>query len=336
MMYVGTMEGRLAAINLADQSKLWAEPLKVQAQSGLFGCSSVLGCGGGTAKVAIYGTPVVSDNLVFVAGYNGKIYAYNTTNLAMRWTYPVDGYLNSFVGSLVIDNNKLFIGDSDGWVYALNATTGESLNKFQTGDKIWGTPTVDGDTLYIGSFDKKLYALNTADLTLKWSFATEGSIIAKPLVNNGVVYIGSFDKNLYAINAADGSLKWKFTGGNWFWASPAIVDGTLFAGCLDGKIYPLNADTGALAGSVYSVESLLSAPPVVVGDEVVFATHNGLIIKINAATMALAQIAVTNFSIDGAITVNEGIIYIQAPDLTLQCIDFNTGAFKTPISLISG
>ena len=82
ILYVGANEGRLAAFNLTDDSTQWAEALKPVTQTGLFGCSPYVGCGGGTATVGIYGTPAVSGDLVYIAGYNGKIYAYNTNNLA--------------------------------------------------------------------------------------------------------------------------------------------------------------------------------------------------------------------------------------------------------------
>ncbi|OGO00071.1 MAG: hypothetical protein A2Y58_04345 [Chloroflexi bacterium RBG_13_51_52] len=335
VLYVGSLEGRLATINLADQSKIWAEPLKVEAQSGIFGCSASTGCAGGTARVSIYGTPVVSDNLVYVAGYNGKIYAYNTGNLAARWVFPREGYLNPFVGGIVVDNNKLFIGCSDGWIYALDASTGDLLYEYKTGDKIWGTPTVADNTLYIGSFDKKLYALNADDLTLKWSFITEGSIIAKPLVYNGVVYIGSFDRYLYALNASDGSLKWKFMAENWFWTQPVIIGDNIYAGCLDGVVYVLKADTGALVTEL-PLDSQVAAQPVVFENYIFFATHKGFIYKIDINSYAYTQIIAIEFNIDGPLTEYEGIIYIQTPDYSLQRIDASTGALLPSISLISG
>jgi outer membrane protein assembly factor BamB len=336
ILYVGSMEGRLAAINIKDQSRQWAEPLKVPAQSGLFGCSSSsLGCGGGTTRVPIYGTPVVSDNLVYIAGYNGKIYAYNTTNLASRWIFPRDGYLASFVGGMVIDQGKLFIGCSDGYIYCLDAATGDLLSEYKTGDKIWGTPTVADNTLYIGSFDKTLYALNTDGLSLKWSFQAEGSIIAKPLVANGTVYIGSFDRNLYAINAANGALKWKFMANNWFWTQPIIVNDTLYAGCLDGFIYILKADTGAEVAQPFTINSPLAAQPVTIDSYVIFASQNGIIYKIDTAAQTITQIAAITGNIDGPLMVHEGIIYFQTKDMTMQRIDAATGAVLPSISLIS-
>jgi outer membrane protein assembly factor BamB len=333
ILYVGSLEGRLVAINIADESRQYAEPLKYPQQSGLFGCSAASGCGGGTSRVPIYGAPAVSDNLCYISGYNGKIYAYNTTNLATRWIFPREGYLEAFVGGMVIAQGKLYIGCSDGVIYALNAETGDILYQYAAEDKIWGTPTLADNTLYIGSFDKKLYALNADDLTLKWSFATEGSIFARPLVDNGTVYIGSFDRNLYALNAADGTLKWKFMAGNWFWAEPVIVDGTLYAGCLDNFVYVLDADTGIEVASPINLDSPLASTPVVYDNYIIFATHNGFVYKIDRDTLEQVLIASFESTIDGPLTLNEGIVYLQTNDAVLQRIDPSTGALLPPLYL---
>jgi outer membrane protein assembly factor BamB len=341
ILYVGSMEGRLVAVNLTDQSRQWAETLKLPSQGGLFGsCSSALSCSGGTSRVPIYGTPVVSGNLVYLAGYNGRIYAYNTTNLASRWIYPRDGYLSSFVGSLVIDQGKLYIGCADGWIYCLDATTGDLISGYQTGDKIWGTPTVADNTLYIGSFDKKIYAFDTTSLTLKWTYTTEGSIIAKPLVSDGVVYIGSFDKSFYAINAADGSLKWKFDkAGNWYWSEPVIVNNMLYTGCLDGYIYVLDTETGSLIKVFDNTELTLVSPfaaqPVVIDNYVFFASQNGIIYKIDTTTQTIKQLAALTGTITSPLLAYEGNLYFQTQDVAIQCINIQNGAI-TSISLLSG
>jgi eukaryotic-like serine/threonine-protein kinase len=335
ILYVGANDGRLVAINLADDSRQWAEALKAKAQSGLFGCSgSSLGCGGGTPSVQIYGTPVVSDNLVYIAGYNGKIYAYNTSNLAMRWVFPRDSYLEPFVGGVVVADGKLFVGCSDGYVYSFDALTGDKLHEYKTGNKIWGTPAVDGDTLYIGSFDKNLYALSTADLTLKWKRTTEGSVISTPLIDNGTIYFGSFDKNLYAVNAADGEVKWKFLGEKWFWAQPKIVDGVIYAGCLDSHVYLLKADSGTKITD-FNLGSAVASTPAISGNYIVFASHNGLVYKINTATQEITQISIIKLNIDGPLTANEGIIYIHPQEIILERLNIDTGARLPDIALQS-
>jgi outer membrane protein assembly factor BamB len=334
VLYVGSNEGRLTAINLTDDSRQWAEALKAQAQGGLFGCSSALSCGGGTSSVQIYGTPVVSDNLVYIAGYNGKIYAYNTSNLATRWVFPRDSYLEPFVGGIVVAQGKLFIGCSDGKIYAMDALTGDKLGEYKTGDKIWGTGAADENTLYIGSFDKNLYALNIADMSLKWKYTTQGSVISTPLINNGIVYFGSFDKNLYAVNTADGTLKWKFTGQKWFWAQPQIVNGTMYAGSLDSYVYVLNADTGVKIAD-FNLGSAVASTPVVSGNYIVFASHNGLVFKIDLNTREIKQIANVKLNVDGPLTANEGIIYVHPQTIILERINIDTGAVLPTINLQS-
>jgi outer membrane protein assembly factor BamB len=332
-LYVGSREGRLVALNLTDDSRQWSEPLKAAAQTGLFGCSPAGGCGGGSTGVPIYGNPVVSGNLVYIAGYNGQVKAYNSDTLAVRWVYPREGYLKPIVGGLVSDGDKLYIGDSGGIIYALDAATGDPLwqASFAAGDEIWSTPAVSGGVLYVGSFDKKLYALNTADGSKKWEFHTEGSIMATPLVDNGVVYFGSLDRNFYAVNAADGSLRWKITAENWFWSEPVIVNDTIYAGCLDGKVYALRAANGATV--IIDLKQQISSRPVVIGSSIIFVTRKGVVYSIDTASNQARQLADLKLEVDGPLTAYQDIIYIHTQDISLHRVNADTGAVLPSISL---
>jgi eukaryotic-like serine/threonine-protein kinase len=337
-LYVGSREGRLVAVNLSDDSRLFSEALIPVSQGGLFGCApatGVGGCGAGSAGVPVYGTPVVSGNLTYMAGYNGKVYAYSTGNLAVRWVFPREGNLQPIVGGIVIAQDKLFFGCSDGKVYALDAALGDKLwESAATGDKIWGTPAIDGETLYIGSFDKKLYALNIADGTKKWEYATKGSIISTPLVYQDTVIFGSFDRNLYALNASDGAPKWTFTGKNFFWAEPVVYNDMLYVGCLDNFVYVLNPATGAKIAE-FDLGSPVSSRPVVVADSVIFASGKGVIYSISTATNEIKQLADLKKTVDGPLTAYGEIVYIHTQDLMLQRVNAVTGALLSPISLKS-
>src|SRR3990170_8512393 len=120
-LFVGSREGRLVAIQ-PDDTRLWSEPLKAP-PSGGFGCAPITGGGGfgcpssGAPAVAIYGTPVVAGDLAYVTGYNGKVYAFNSSTLQLRWLYPREDYLKPIVGGLAVASNKVYFGDSDGKVY---------------------------------------------------------------------------------------------------------------------------------------------------------------------------------------------------------------------------
>lgn len=336
-LFVGSKEGRLVAVNLANEGRQWSETLKAARQAGgFFGCAPTYGgsCGTGAAGVAIYGTPAVSGDLVYIGGYNGKVYAFTSSSLATRWVYPREENLEPIVGGLVVAQGKMYFGGSDGKLYVLDANTGDKLWEFETGDKIWSTPVVVDDTVLIGSFDNKLYALSAADGSLKWAFETGGAIFSTPLIHNGTVYIGSFDRYLYAVNVADGSLKWRFMGENWFWAQPVIYDSTIYAGCLDDKVYVLQADNGAKVAE-FDLGSPVSSSPVVVNSSVIFASTKGVIFTIDTGLNELRQLADIDKEIYGPLCVNEGIVYIHTQDLTLNRVNVTNGAILRPISLES-
>ena len=336
-LFVGSKEGKLVAVNLADESRQWTEPLKEVKQGGGFGCAPSMaggGCGAGASGVAIYGTPSVSGDLVYIGGYNGKFYSYNPSSLQMEEDYPPEGNLEPIVGGSVVAQGKVYFGGSDGKVYALDANKLSLQWEFQTGDKIWSTPVVIDDTLFIGSFDKKLYALNAADGSLKWEFETGGAIFSTPLVHDGTVYIGSFDRHLYAVNAADGSLRWKFMGENWFWAKPVIYDNTIYAGCLDGKVYVLKADTGEKITEL-DLESPVASSPVVVNGSIIFASREGVVYTIDTGLNKLKRLASIDEEVYGPLSVSEGVVYIHTQDLTLHRVNADTGAVLRSVSLKS-
>ena len=342
ILYVGSEEGRLVSVNTTNESRRYTEALQGAASSGgLFGCSPLTGgCTGGGTAIAIYGTPVVDGELVYIAGYNGKVYAYTRDGLGIRWIYPREGYFNPIVGSVVVADGKVFFGDSAGYVYALDAITGDYLWGFATEkdesdrDKIWSTPAVSDGTVYIGSFNKKIYAIDAETGTLKWDYLTEGSVIAQPLVIDGTIYIGSLDRNFYALDA-NGNLKWSFSGGNWFWSIPVIFEGKLYAGNLDGKVYVLDPATGNLQNS-FDLEGPLAATPVIHGSNIIFATREGTIYSIDTVNNSSKLLAALEAKTYGPLAIKDGIIYVHTQEVELERINADTGAVLAPISLKSG
>jgi outer membrane protein assembly factor BamB len=320
-LFIGSKEGRLVAINTADGSSQWSEPLRA-APSGGFGCMPTGGggCAPPPSGVAIYGTPAVSGDLAYIGGYNGKIYAFNANSLQLRWVYPREDYLKPIIGGPTVALNTVYFGTSSGKVFALDAATGDKEWEFQTDDEIWSTPAIDGDTLFIGSFDKKLYALNAADGSQKWEpFETKGAIVSTPLVYNGIVYIGSFDRHLYAVDAATGKQIWQFPvtdedvnkPDSWFWAKPIAYSDIVYAGCLDHKVYALNAENGDKVAE-FDLGSPVSPSPVLVNSSIIFASQQGVIYAFDTGSNKLKQLADIEEEIYGPLCAIKGIVYIRA------------------------
>jgi len=333
-LFVGSNEGKLLALNASDGSRLWEVTLETARTGGGFGCAPEF------TVAPIYGTPVLDGDLIYVGGYNGRIYTISWSKRARDWKYPrgEDDYLQPIVGGVVVSGGKVYFGCSDGKVYALDAGTGDWEWEFQTGDKIWSTPTIDGDTLYIGSFDKKLYALDVITGEEKWSepFETEGTITSNPLVYDGTVYIGSFDRHVYAIDATNGEQIWRFPvedeaenkPGNWFWAKPVIYNNTIYAGNLDGKVYILNAGTGAEVVDAIDLGSLISSSPVLAGNSIVVATEAGVVYAIDTATNEQKKLADLEEKVFASLFASDGVVYVHTDEDSLYVVDVQTGAIQ--------
>ncbi|MCD6452679.1 MAG: PQQ-like beta-propeller repeat protein [Dehalococcoidales bacterium] len=325
-LFVGSADGRLVGINRSDGS-LWPDSL----------------LGDSTSGVAIYGTPAVVGDLVYVGGYDGKIYAIDAISRLSRNRYPSEGEKNHkpIIGGIAVSGGKLYLGNSDGRLYALDTTTLNKEWEFKAGDRIWSTPALSGGTLYVGSFDKSLYALNTADGSKRWEFKAGGAILATPLVANNTVYVGCFDRHVYAVNADDGSLKWRseIEADKWFWANLALYNNVIYAPCLDGKVYLLDAETGSEIAGAIELGSPISSSPVVVGDKIILASQEGKVYSLDTGNYRLTlliDIGDEEQKIDSPLSTSEGVVYIHAQksgEDTIYAVDVGTGVTQWKVSL---
>ncbi len=350
-LFLGSMEGKLVAIDVSSHNRLWDDvTLETSKSAGGF----LGGCAPGSTAVAVYGTLAVSGDLVYVGGYNGKIYAFSSSSGALRWVYPREGNLGPIVSGPVVALGNVYFGAADGKVYALDADTGDKEWEFEAGDKIWATPVIDGETLYIGSFDNKLYALEANTGKEKWEkpFEVGGPIASSPVVLNNTIYIGSFDRHLYAVNATSGEQIWQYPAkdeagnkpGKWFWTKPVIYNNTVYVGNLDGKIYVINAKTGAEVVVPIDLQSPISSSPVLAGNLVVVATEDGKVYSVDTETRQHRLLATLGEKINAPLLFGEvevtpeevaPVVYAhgQKPE-TLYALNVKTGVtlWSLPLS----
>jgi outer membrane protein assembly factor BamB len=317
------LEGKLVAVNTSDGNRLWEVSLEAsRATSGGYGCAP------SAMPVAIYGNPAVAGDLVYVAGYNGRIYAVSASTRLSQDKDVNEANPQPIIGAPVVAGDRVYLGSADGGVYALNGTSLEKEWEFKTGGKIWSTPVIDGDTLYIGSFDKKLYALNVSDGTERWEFETDGAIIATPLVYENTVYVGSFDRFFYAINASDGKPKWSqpFEAASWFWAKPVIGNSTIYAPCLDGKVYILSAETGSEVVGAIDLGSPISSSPVLVGSSVVIASEGGKVFAVDTGSNQIRLLSELGEAVRAPLCTSGGVVYIYTGEQNLYALNVESGA----------
>ncbi len=275
---------------------------------------------------AIYGTPAIWQQLVFLGGYDGNLYALNLPDGSQKWTESTGGHI---VGGPVVSGATVYVGSGDQCLHAFNVGNGDqAFSPFCTGAKIWSTPTLSGNTVFVSSMDKKLYAIDAAAGTLVWPkpFQTNGAIASMPVVESGVVYVGSFDDKFYAVDASTGEEKWSFKADDWIWNRAVVGNGAVYFGSLGGKVYGLDASTGNLRwDKPFQASGVVRGGPALVGSTLVVATDNGSVYGLNATDGTEQWTAQASAGVLSDLTVNSGKVYYSAKNGNVQQVDPTNG-----------
>ena len=302
-LYIGTREGELVALDRKTGETLWRFELQ-----------------GEERNRAIYGTPAVVGDMVYVGGYDGLLYAL-TSDGQDEWKTRVGGPLGGpIVGGPTVVDGVVLVGSSDGNLYAFDAAEGTDIWRFPTGNKVWASPAVANGVVYFGSLDQRVYAVSVENGDKVWEFKTGGAISASPLVYEGRVYVGSFDSVFYAISASTGKEVWRFPdAGNWYWSHAIAAEQTIFAPSLDGNLYALDAGTGRLLWTM-ETEGPLVGSPVVINDMIVVPSADK---KLRVARLRDGlELDACNIGeeIRTSLVEKDGFVYLGARDRSIRAI----------------
>ena len=270
-LYIGTLEGDVRALNL--------ETGRTECEFNLVGEPEQLR--------ALYGTPAIANDRLFVAGYDGILYVL-PLDCEGLWESDEEievGAGEPIVASPVVIDDIVVVGSSDGNLYAFDVIVNESrvalaerwAAPFPTDNRVWSTPAVEDGIVYFGSLDHNLYAVNLDDGTPVWSspFETRGGIAAGPVVVEGRVYFGAFDSVFYAIDASTGAVAWTFDEAKeWFWGRAVVHEDRVYAPSLDGTLYALRRSDGGLEWKL-ETEGPIIGSPVIVGDRIAVPSEDG-------------------------------------------------------------
>lgn len=310
-LFIGTMEGELLAVNKETGDLAWRRQIPTNEDS----------------DRAIYGRPAVTENAVFVGGYDGNLYAYDRQG-DLLWQEPLTGQI---VGGPTVHGNRILIGTgtvsssegSGGALHAIDIESNDPVWTYRTDGPVWSTPTVDNGVALVGALDHSVYAVNIEDGSEKWQFRSGGAVTSGIAVSDGRVIFGSFDSTLYALDVETGNLVWRFDGASsWYWSAPLIVDGFVYAPSLDGALYAIDVDTGDLAwvfdteggqlvGSPAAVNELLAVPVADGGDSRI------ALLEANGSLLAACRIG---DDVRTSIEVDGDLIYFGAKDSTIRAL----------------
>jgi len=337
IIYVGTRDGRVVAINSSTQSQQWDYAV----------------------NSAIYTTPIVDSDLVYVGTYSGKVLALNTLARSQNLTFPQQRYgewewdcpidnakSNAIVADLLVSNDTIYASSSNGRVYSLDKEFGDQnwaskmLDERQ--QKLWTSPVIHGNALYVSTLDGHIYALSVeTGVSLNWSFESVAGFASSPVIYEDAIYVGSFARRLYAIEIGSNVSMWTFPqekpAGNWFWASPMVNEGIVYAGCLDGKFYAIEAKTGEKLWE-FDAGSPIVSSPVLMDNLLIVVDESGTVYVFDlSAELGDEAVPLKTISIGAAVRslfcAQEGLVYIRGEDNQLYVVDIDKGEVSWKVSL---
>jgi outer membrane protein assembly factor BamB len=146
----------------------------------------------------------------------------------------------------------------------------------------------DGDTAYVGAFRGIIYALDTRTGASRWMRDTSGELVGGIAVDGDTIYAGTKENRLFAARASDGELIWSIRTSGEVWSTPVIDGDALYATSLGGAVYKLDKKTG---DEIWKFDDVTSG-------------------------------------IGGAVTVEDGSVYIGAFDSRLYALDAEDGSVR--------
>ncbi len=289
MVFVGSTDGYLYAVNATTGSKLWefwvgtdvnsptvahgkvfitsksGNVFAVDMQTGLEVWSESLG------EEAGFGAPLVVGTRVLVNG-NQTVFAFNE---AVGVTLYEEVFVHaqgiaplaySNIGELIIGVTSrgeatgvkgFEVKDAYGrfWVTLFDSGSSKNLRSGATIDNdtfFVVTPSLDGNSI--------LFAFDSLTIQL-WEQPLDGVTEASPAIAYNTIYIPT-SKFTYAINKNDGTVKWsRPVDSEYAVLSPAVADGKVYFG-LNNYIYALNAFNGNPIWSYESEGNIQSSPAI--------------------------------------------------------------------------
>lgn len=305
ILYIGTTNGTIYALNTADGSIIWdyvtggavkSSPAVVGGvvfvasdDQYLYALNAAEG-----SLIWLYNvtgsdlnvSPTVVDGTVYI-GEDNRILSINATDGTLNWEKTVSGYFESSV-PIVVDGLLCFGMYDSRSVFVLNATDGSEIWSYNTWSHVCTSPTIVDGVIYIGNNECRLYALNltaTGNPYL-WDVhlgGTSAQFSSSPTYCNGVIYIGDTDGTMYARSAADGSEIWTSTAGRFLYSSAAVADGVVYIGSHDKNLYAFNATDGTIIWTYATGDAIWSSPAIVDGT-VYIASGDGKIYAFNTLT----------------------------------------------------
>lgn len=272
LVLFGTIEGQVYALDANDGSLLWRSTLSSE----------------------VVASPATNGKIVVVQSIDNRLFALDATSGEILWQHDSDAPILSLRGtsSAVALSNMVIAAADSGKLMAFNPDNGALLwetrlalpkgrTELERMIDIDGKPLLVDDIIYSVSYQGRLGALTRGTGRNLWF--QDSSSHHSPAYGNGTVFVTEDSDWVRAFQAGSGRVVWtneqlarrELTG-------PAVISDAAanFVAVADtqGYLHLLNADDGSFVARTKVKGGAVSAPLLVVGDQLIVQTDGGSLV----------------------------------------------------------
>lgn len=324
IVYVGTVEGFVIAIDAASGNILWTFQ----------------------ARGPVYGSPTVQNGIAYFGSVNypserligNYAYALNANNGALIW----DDYLQygGEWSTPIVSNGRVFFTSAykegaSGGLSAFDVYTGQPLWSYFTPYGIWAPDTVDQNgTLYVGTGNPcyqttpssscagYMEAINPTTGGILWQVHLPGvsgddDVSTAPLYDNGRLYFGLKSGYFYCMNATNGNIIWQyntgFSGDSGIFSSATEYNGLVIFGGGDHLVHALDMNTGNLVWT-FKTGSFIDSSPSIANGVLFIGSYDKYLYALNPGNGQKLWSFRTGGPLWASPAISNGVIYESSGD----------------------
>ena len=163
------------------------------------------------AGAAIYSSPSVEKNRVFVGDDEGNVQAYRLSDGKRLWGFHA---AHRVIGGPSVSRGVVVFGSADHGIYGLRARDGKLLWRVEANGPVLGSVAIQDGVAYVGASDSTFRAIEVKSGRVLWAYnGLRGYVMTKPLVLSDRVIFGAWDNTLYCLDKTSGQRIWTWNGG---------------------------------------------------------------------------------------------------------------------------
>ncbi len=166
--------------------------------------------GGSGESLNLQLRPVSDGTLIYAAGHNGEVHAFDARSGQRRWSSQTKLPLAAGPG---YGDERLAVGSNDGDLAVLNAADGTVLWQRNIGAEVLATPLIVGGLVVVRTVDGRLLAIDVEDSIERWVVKREVPALslrgnAAPASSGTRVVAGFDDGSVLAAELRTGEILW--------------------------------------------------------------------------------------------------------------------------------